>query len=144
MSHPFHVLLVDADRGAREMVKAVLDRLLPEFEVEEVTTPDALSRTLRRGETDLVITETDLPGTVPLQVLHTVGLESSRIHAILFTGASRESVVMEAVKAGFDDYVLKASGCEGRLESAVRSTLQRMEDDERHDRSQPRADAVMG
>ncbi len=142
MPHPFHVLLVDADRASREMVKVVLDRLLPDFEVEEVTTPDALSRTLRRGGTDLVITETDLPGTVPLQVLHTVGLESSRIHAILFTGASRESVVMEAVKAGFDDYVLKASGCEGRLESALRSTLQRIEDDGRQVRLQHRPDAM--
>jgi DNA-binding NarL/FixJ family response regulator len=126
------------------MVKTVLGRLLPDFEVEEVTTPDALSRTLRRGETDLVITETDLPGTVPLQVLHTVRLEGPRIHAILFTRAARESVVMEAVKAGFDDYVLKASGCEGRLESALRSTLQRMEDDVRQHRPYPRPDVKLG
>lgn len=129
MSHPFHVLLIDADRGSREMVKAVLYRLPHDVQVEEVATPDALTRTLRRGETDLVITETDLPGMVPLQVLHTFRLESPRIHAILFTGASRESVVMEAVNARFDDYVLKAAGCEGRLESALRSTLRCMEDE---------------
>jgi CheY-like chemotaxis protein len=131
MPHCLHVLLVDADRRSRETVKRVLERFLLDLEVEEVATRDALSSVLGREGTDLVITETDLPGTEALEVLHAIREERPRVPAILFTAASREAVVMEAVKAGFDDYVLKVTGCEGRLESAVRSALLRMGDNAR-------------
>ena len=125
MPRHLHVLLADADSRARETVKAVLHRMVADVEVEEVSTAEGLDRSLGRAGSDLVIADTHFPGGTRLGVLRAIGAHQPHIPAILFTAASREEVVMAAVNAGVDDYVLKSGNCAHRLESAIRSALYR-------------------
>jgi DNA-binding NarL/FixJ family response regulator len=125
MSRHLHVLLIDADPSARATVKTVLHRMAEELEIEEVATAAALSPSLDGASADLVIAEAQLPGGPRLGVLSALRAHRPRIPAILFTAASREEVVMAAVNAGVDDYVVKSASCIGRLESAIRSALHR-------------------
>jgi HTH-type transcriptional regulator, bacterioopsin transcriptional activator and related proteins len=120
-----HVLLIDADPTARETVKAVLHRMVADVEVEEVSTSEALAPSLDRDDSDLVIADTQLPGGKRLGVLNALRAHRPRIPAILFTSTSREEVVMAAVNAGVEDYVLKSHNCARRLETAIRSALHR-------------------
>ena len=92
-----------------------------DLDVTRIDTPQALEATLENGGWDVVIVDYNLPsftGLDALQILQRKGLDIPRI---LISGAIGEEQIVEAMKAGFHDVILK--GRYTRLAQALEREL---------------------
>jgi PAS domain S-box-containing protein len=80
---------------------------------------------MESGDCDLVITDYQLRWTDGLSVLRAIKANWPDCPVIMFTGTGSEEIAVEAMKAGLDDYVLKASRHYVRLAGAARLALER-------------------
>ena len=119
------VLLVDDSPGDRALARREVARALPKAEIEEAGSPEALESALARGGIDLAIVDCSLGWSNGSDVLVLLRQADPTIAAILLTGSLGEERALEAMKAGFDDYVLKGRTAGLRLSAAIQGVLSR-------------------
>jgi len=100
-SQPFHVYVVDADRGSRDALRSY-------FEAHglAVTTMDSageLLRRLQRVRPDLVVLEMALPGTSGLQACQKLRADGDRLPLILLSTRNDEVDRVLGLEMGADD-----------------------------------------
>src|SRR5690348_15720712 len=125
MNERLHILLVDDNPEDRVLVIRELRRDLPNVHVSQVTDAQRFARLLESGKGDLVITDYQLRWSDGLAVLRAIKSRWPECPVIMFTGTGSEEVAVEAMKAGLDDYVLKAASHYAHLPSAVRRAFER-------------------
>lgn len=124
---PIRVLLVDDNPNDRALTLRELRRAFPALSAQEIADLDSLQRAIEEGGFDAVITDYQLRWTDGLNVLRAVKARYPDCPVIMFTGTGTQEVAVTAMKAGLDDYVIKAPSHYLRLPAAVGSALERAE-----------------
>jgi two-component system, cell cycle sensor histidine kinase and response regulator CckA len=125
MNTPVRILLVDDNPDDRALVATELQREFPALEIREVFDQKGLERALNEKDFDLTITDYQLRWSNGLAVLREVKHKYPECPVIMFTSTGNEEIAVEAMKAGLDDYVLKALKHFVRLRASVRAAIEK-------------------
>ncbi len=126
---PHHVLLIDDSTEDRYIFRRYLRQTDPPYHVLECSSgEDGLALVREDPSIDCVVLDYHLPALTGLEVLtHMLKLGIQRPAAIILTGAGSESVAVEAMKLGAQDYLQKDSVTPQSLRFAIRSAIEKME-----------------
>ncbi len=123
MKRHIKILIIDDNPDDRALAFRELRREFPNIEVEEVIDADEFRKALQKDDFDLVITDYNIRWTDGLNVLEKVKKRCPDCPVIMFTGTGSEEIVVQAMKGGLDDYVVKTTTHFVRLPASVRSVL---------------------
>jgi len=144
MSPPLRLLIIEDNPDDRALIQRELRRKYADLQVTPILSATDLARALEEDEAyDLVLTDYHLGWTDGLAVLRTVKDRHPDCPVIMVTGTGSEEIAVEAMKAGLDDYVLKAAHNFGRLSVAVRTALERAQEHRALRESEDRFHAFM-
>ncbi len=101
------VLHVEDDPSIIEISKRILTEMNPNFKIEGASCVDEAFKKLSTGRYDVVVSDYGLPRKNGLQFLKELREAKNEIPFILFTGKSKEEVVIEALNLGADGYFNK-------------------------------------
>ena len=136
------VLLVDDNPDDRVLIRRELSRHFPSFEVHDVRAALDLREALQ-APVDLVITDFELRWSNGIEVLERVKERFPECPVVMFTGTGTQEIAVAAMKAGLDDYVIKAAAHYVRLPAAVEAVLGRAAARARARRRQRRFDVML-
>lgn len=142
MNQPLRLLLVDDNPDDRLLVQRVLQHAFPDLDIVEVGDAQGLARSQKDWAYDLAIIDYGLPWTSGLEVLQEIKARHPDCPVIMFTGAGREEVAVEAVKHGLDDYIIKTAHHLTRLPTAVRQALERSRERQARHEAEARYDRL--
>jgi DNA-binding NtrC family response regulator len=132
MSRPLRVLIIEDNPDDRALIQRELKREHVDLRMTSILNATDFARALEEDEAyDLVLTDYQLPWTNGLAILHTVKSRYPDCPVIMVTGTGSEEIAVEAMKAGLDDYVIKApQHCKilGRLSVSVKTVLERAQE----------------
>lgn len=101
------ILLVDDNPFDRELVGRLLQRAFPEAELAPCESLDEFHTGLAAGEPSLVVTDYSLQWADGLKILALTKERYPHCPVVMFTDSGSEELVVSAMKAGLNDYVLK-------------------------------------
>ncbi len=113
------VLIVDDFPTMRKILKNVLKQIRVQDTLEAQNGREALDL-LRKEEIDLILCDLLMPEMTGMELLQTCKDDArlGRIPFILVTAEAQKKTVMEAIKAGVDNYITKPFTPE-RLQEAI-------------------------
>ena len=118
------ILVIDASSRDRALIRDALQTGLPDSVAVEVQEPGELPGILEAAAFDVVLADHRPSWIDAFQVLSRVREQHPDVPVLLCTGTGSEELAVAAMKAGFDDYVLKHPHHFPRLVSAIRSALE--------------------
>jgi two-component sensor histidine kinase len=118
------VIILDDNPDDRALVRHELKALYPEAQAVELSDGAGLEAALDEGMPTLVITDLDLRWTSGLDVLKRIKDGRCRLPGDHVYGTGDETVAVEAMKAGLDDYVVKSPRQLPRLRASVRQVVE--------------------
>lgn len=136
------VLLIDDNPDDRVLIRRELTRHFPDFDVHEIRAELDLRQALQEP-VDLVITDFELRWSNGIEVLERVKARFPECPVVMFTGTGTQEIAVAAMKAGLDDYVIKAAAHYVRLPAAVEGVLGRASARARARRRQRRFDVML-
>lgn len=98
------LLLLDDDENHLSQLKAALS---DEFNVITATQPNMAFRLLGQSSADLLVVDLNMPEVSGLDVLRVVKQRDQNFPVIVLTGEKDASTIVDVMKAGADDYVVK-------------------------------------
>ncbi|HTY14381.1 MAG TPA: PAS domain S-box protein [Methanoregulaceae archaeon] len=101
-----HILFVDDEPGILEVTKEYLEHE-GSFEVDTADSARSAFEKLKNTSYEAIISDYQMPGTDGIEFLKQVRKSDKAIPFIIFTGRSREEVVIEALNEGADFYLQK-------------------------------------
>jgi PAS domain S-box-containing protein len=104
------VLAVDDEQAFADMTATYLERERPSFTVVTANSAEEGLAVLDDRAVDCVVSDYDMAGEDGLDLLRTVRAEHGDLPFVLFTGKGNEEIASEAISAGVDDYLQKATG----------------------------------
>jgi DNA-binding NarL/FixJ family response regulator len=116
-----HILFLEDDPSHAELVERALVRAGIHAVIRVVDSADAFRRALREFAPDLVLSDHSGARFTALHAIGVVRATRPATPVILVSGAFNEMVVVESLKAGAEDYVLKDRL--DRLAPAIRVAL---------------------
>lgn len=102
------ILVVEDNPDDRMLEVREIDALFPGADVVQIMDLAAFDQALAVGAPDLVVTDLDLRWTSGQEVLMSVKALYPRCPVVMFTGTGDETIAVELMKAGLDDYVVKS------------------------------------
>ncbi|CAO4145199.1 sensor histidine kinase [Methylorubrum extorquens] len=118
------LIVADDDPDTRALNIRALSQEMPGLDVVEVGSPDTLEHAL--GSTpDLLVTDYDLRWIDGFALFEMVKASHPNCHAIMVTGTGNEDLAVQAMKAGFDDYIVKGRNQLRRLALTARLVVER-------------------
>jgi signal transduction histidine kinase len=127
MNQPLRILLIDDNPDDRLLLCHELEQEFPNLIVQEVLEAKGFRQALAAGAFDLVVTDYQLNWTTGIEILQAVKSRDFYCPVVMFTATGNEEIAVEAMKAGLDDYLLKAPNRYSRIRAAVRLALERAE-----------------
>ncbi|MFB0488703.1 two-component sensor histidine kinase [Methylobacterium sp. OAE515] len=118
------VIVADDDPDTRVLNMRAIAHEIPDLDIVEVADPASLEQALSAAP-DLLVTDYDLRWTDGFQILTRVRDAHPHCHAIMVTGTGNEDLAVRAMKAGFDDYIVKGRNQLKRLGLTARLVLER-------------------
>jgi two-component sensor histidine kinase len=118
------VVVADDDPDTRALNIRALSQEIPGLDVVEVGSPASLEQALLSAP-DLLVTDYDLRWTDGFAIFDAVKAKYPECHAIMVTGTGNEDLAVRAMKAGFDDYVVKGGNQLKRLALTARLVVER-------------------
>lgn len=119
------ILLIDDNRFDRALVMRELAREFPKAQVVEIPDPATLAQALAAADFDVVITDYQLQWSTGTEIVKTIKASDPEMVVIMFTGTGNETVAVEAIRAGLDDYVIKSAKHFVRLPVSIRQALEK-------------------
>src|SRR4051794_24830150 len=113
------VIVADDDPDTRALNIRALSQEISGLDVVEVSGPESLEQALRSSP-DLLVTDYDLRWIDGFALFEAVRAAHPNCHAIMVTGTGNEELAVRAMKAGFDDYVVKSHNQLKRLAASAR------------------------
>jgi signal transduction histidine kinase len=121
MSTKVDLLLVDDDDVDRELVLRLIGE---QYAVREVSTGREALRAVAERKPVCVLLDYRLPDIGGLQLLPSFG--TAHIPVIILTGEESPEVIVQAMQAGAQDYLVKASLSPVALEHAITNAVEKM------------------
>src|SRR5262245_54150960 len=118
------VLVIDENPRDRVQIEEAARQAFPGSLTQAVSDPSALDRILDAGAFDMVVSDHRPSWIDAFRALARVRERNADLPVLLCTGNGSEELAVAAMKAGFDDYVLKHPHHFPRLPSAMRSALE--------------------
>ncbi len=124
LGEALRILVVDENPRDRALIVESLEKGIPGARVSQVEDPAQLARILDEGFFDVVLADHRPSWIDAFVLLGKVRERSPDLPVLLCTGTGSEELAVAAMKAGFDDYVLKHPHHFPRLVPAIRSALE--------------------
>jgi len=104
----FHILVVDDNQPARQLVKSTL-ALAGYTSITEAVDGTKALEAIQKRRFDLIICDWDMPGTSGIEVLRAVRADEERstLPFLMVTANQQRDFVEAAIAAGVNDYVAK-------------------------------------
>lgn len=118
------VIVADDDPDTRALNMRAIAQELPDLDTVEVADPASLEQALSAAP-DLLVTDYDLRWIDGFALLTRVRGKHPHCHAIMVTGTGNEDLAVRAMKAGFDDYIVKGRHQSKRLGLTARLVIER-------------------
>ena len=125
MTDGLRILLLDDNPEDRLLIRRELERAFDGVQVETPITVEDLDQTLAGDPFDVVITDYQLRWSDGLTVLRRIKAQNPACPVIMFTATGTQEIAVAAMKAGLDDYIIKAPRHYIRLAGAVHSAVER-------------------
>jgi signal transduction histidine kinase len=119
-TEPTAILIVDDERIILEMC----GQILREYRVFQAGNCSEALQTYQREQCDLIVTDVMMPGGTGLDLLREVKKLDPNAAVIIMTGFSEKEVILDALKAGADDFINKPLNLL-QLRTAVEKALAR-------------------
>jgi two-component sensor histidine kinase len=119
------ILFADDDPDTRKLAIRVVLQELQGAEAVEASDRKSLDAAIAEGPVDILIADYDLQWIDGFEVYATVKEAHLNCVAVMFTGTGNEELAVRAMKAGFDDYVVKSPGQLKRLASSAKLAYER-------------------
>ena len=122
------IAVVDDDSGFAGYLRTFL--ALRGYEARAYTRGDEIVAAIRQGEPpDIVLLDVAMPGMDGLQTLKALKSARPELQVIMLSGREQAAVIVEAVRLGAADYVVKPGDPEGlgeiALDSAIKQAIER-------------------
>ena len=129
MSTSANLAIVDDDQPFAEYLQTLLRSR--GYETSTYDSGDALLQGLREGALpDVVLLDVSMPGLDGLETLRQIRLAHPAAQVVMVSGGRATEKIVEAVRLGAADYVLKPGDADGvgevALEAAIRNALERL------------------
>lgn len=121
---PMRILVIDDNPDDRQLEMREVFALFPEAEVLELTNFAAFEVALDAATPDLVLTDLDLRWANGREVLQAVKARYPLCPVVMFTGTGNETIAVELMKAGLDDYVVKSPRQLPRLRTSLKIAVE--------------------
>ena len=121
---PETVLILEDEPGVALLQRRRLERA--GFRVESAETAEGAFELLRQEEVALIVLDYNLPGINGLEFYEQLKAAGQDIPVIIVTGFSRESTIIEALRAGVRDFVTKSMEYLDYLPEAVERVLKQV------------------
>jgi signal transduction histidine kinase len=121
------VLIIDDSEDDREAFRRMLSRASTRYEVIEATSGDEGVRLYEEMSPDCILLDYSLPGRNGVAVLEDIRKIHPFAAAVMLTGQGSESVAVDVMKAGAQDYFTKDSVSRDGLERAIAHAVGRQE-----------------
>jgi PAS domain S-box-containing protein len=122
MTAILHILSLEDDPIATELIQATLEAEAIPCRITRVETRDEFETTLARGNFDMILADYSLPSFDGLAALAIARTQYPALPFIFVSGSLGEEIAIESLKQGATDYVLKHRL--SRLAPAVRRAVQ--------------------
>src|SRR5881394_3358775 len=125
---PANIAVVDDDSGFAGYLRTFL--ALRGYEARSYTRGDEILAAIRQGEPpDIVLLDVAMPGMDGLQTLKALKAARPELQVIMLSGREQAQIIVEAVKLGAADYVVKPGDPEGlgeiALDAAIKQAIER-------------------
>ena len=122
--------IVDDDQSFADYLQTML-RSRGYHETSTYQSGDALLNGLREGATpDVILLDVSMPGLDGLETLRQIRLAHPAAQVVMLSGGQTPATIVEAVRLGATDYVVKPGDPDGvgevALEAAIRNALERL------------------
>jgi two-component system response regulator AtoC len=122
------IAVVDDDSGFAGYLRTFL--ALRGYEARAYTRGDEIVAAIRQGEPpDIVLLDVAMPGMDGLQTLKALKTARPELQVIMLSGREQANIIVEAVRLGAADYVVKPGDPEGlgeiALDSAIKQAIER-------------------
>src|SRR3954466_5970566 len=122
------IAVVDDDSGFAGYLKTFL--ALRGYDARSYSRGDEIVAAIRQGEPpDIVLLDVAMPGMDGLQTLKALKAERPELQVIMLSGRGQASTIVEAVRLGAADYVVKPDDPEGlgeiALDAAIKSAIEK-------------------
>lgn len=118
------ILIIDDNPDDRLLELREALALFPEAEILQPTNLDDFEEVLAKEAPGLVLTDLDLRWTNGRQVLSTVKSRYPTCPVVMFTGTGDETIAVELMKEGLDDYVVKSPRQLPRLRNSIKIAVE--------------------
>ena len=118
------ILIIDDNPDDRKLELREVYALFPDAQMLEITNADEFEAAVAAGPPDLVLTDLDLRWTNGRQVLLTVKGKYPACPVVMFTGTGDETIAVELMKEGLDDYVVKSPRQLPRLRTSLKIAVE--------------------
>src|SRR5690349_5488684 len=122
------IAVVDDDSGFAGYLRTFL--ALRGYEARSYTRGDEIVAAIRQGEPpDIVLLDVAMPGMDGLQTLRALKSARPELQVIMLSGREQAQIIVEAVRLGAADYVVKPGDPEGlgeiALDAAIKQAIER-------------------
>src|SRR6187455_3217447 len=127
LKKPF-VAIVDDDSGFANYLRTFLS--LRGYETRSYSRGDELLASVKQGDPpDIVLLDVMMPGMNGLETLRALKAAKPELQAIMLSGREQAATIVEAVRLGAADYVVKPDDPEGlgeiALDSAIKNAIEK-------------------
>src|SRR2546427_4942223 len=125
---PAMIAVVDDDSGFAGYLRTFLS--LRGYEARSYTRGDEIVAAIRQGEPpDIVLLDVAMPGMDGIQTLKALKSARPELQVIMLSGREQANIIVEAVRLGAADYVVKPDDPEGlgeiALDAAIKQAFER-------------------
>jgi|GEM_PF-6777886 len=139
---PLRVLIVDDNPADRALVVREVRRDNPDAEIAEAGTPAELDAALAGDRLSLGIFDYSIGWTNGVEVLKRMRAIDPDVPVILFTGSLGEEEAADAIKIGFNDFILKSIDRLPRLRASIDALLKQKAERQARRRAEARYKAL--
>ena len=128
MKKPY-VAIVDDDSGFANYLRTFLS--LRGYETRSYTRGDEMLASVKQGDPpDVVLLDVMMPGLNGIETLRALKAAKPDLQVVMLSGREQASTIVEAVRLGAADYVIKPDDPEGlgeiALDSAIKNAIEKM------------------
>jgi sigma-B regulation protein RsbU (phosphoserine phosphatase) len=123
---PVHVLLVEDNPGDARLFQEMLAEAGPSFSMEHVRKASEAAQRLSQGHVDIVMSDLSLPDSQGMETFTALHNAAPNVPLIVLSGLDDETLAVETVRRGAQDYLVKGRADTHMLIRAIRYAINRM------------------